>query len=252
MSMPAKSKPKKKIANNSSDLLELLTTGSMNVLGFVPWSSNRALLVEMQDGKRECVAIYKPNRLERPLWDFPFGSLSKRECASYLASTILGWPNIPPTVLRDGPQGEGAVQIYVDVIEDENFFTLRDRFGDEMKRMCVFDAIANNTDRKGGHVLLGKDNQIWSIDHGVTFHEYYKLRTVIWDYVGEEIPPEILSDVRRLRNCFEHDGDFGSNIENLLSRREMNAFSARIDKLLEERVFPEPPEDWPHVPWPPI
>lgn len=250
--MPEKSKPRKKLGNNSAESLDLLASGTMEVLGYVPWSSNRALVVGVRNGKRECVAIYKPNRLERPLWDFPFGTLSKRECASYLVSTVLGWPNIPPTVLRDGPQGEGAVQIFIEVIEDDNFFTLRDRFPEEMKKMCAFDAIVNNTDRKGGHVLLGKDGKIWSIDHGVTFHEYPKLRTVIWDYVGEEIPHDVRDDLRRLKDCLDRDDDFESRMNNLLSHREMSALAARINNLLAEGVFPAPPEDWPHVPWPPI
>src|SRR5712692_8282407 len=245
--MSEKFMPRKKSVCNSPDILNLLSTGTMNVLGFIPWSSNRALLVGVRDGIRECVAIYKPNRLERPLWDFATGSLSKRECASYLVSTVLGWPNIPATVLRDGPQGEGAVQVFIDVFEEDNFFTLRDRFPDEMKKMCAFDAIVNNTDRKGGHVLLGKDRKIWSIDHGVTFHEYPKLRTVIWDYVGEEISRNVRGDLYRLRNCIERDDDLNARMRNLLSRREMNAFAVRIDELLAAGVFPEPPEDWPHV-----
>ncbi len=236
----------------SSDLLALLQTGAMSVQELVPWSSNYTFLVTVSSGPDQAYAIYKPCRGERPLWDFPSGTLAKREYAAYLVSVALGWPNVPPTVLRDGPQGIGAVQLYIDVLEGEHYFTLRDAFRDDMKRIAVFDAVINNTDRKGGHVLLSKDNVIWCIDHGVTFHEHPKLRTVIWDFTQEPIPGALLRDLRTLQTKLVRPDPLAQSLAPLLSGRELNALCGRIDDLIMRGVFPDPPEDWPHIPWPPI
>ncbi len=250
--MPDKPRQKKNIKSNPADALTLLSTGAVEVIGLVPWSSNYTFLVKIKNDTDETLAIYKPARGERPLWDFPTGSLAKRECAAYLVSAALGWPNIPPTILRDGPEGEGAVQMFIDAVAKEHFFTLRDSHREEMKKIAVFDAIANNTDRKGGHILLGKDERIWCIDHGVTFHEYPKLRTVIWDFVGENISPSLVGDIKRFRNCLKHDDAFKSELKRLLCREEISALSDRVDALIEAGIYPDPPEDWPHVPWPPV
>lgn len=233
-------------------VLSLLKTGAMSILELVPWSSNYTFLVRVASGELQTLAIYKPARGERPLWDFPTGTLAKRECAAFLVSEALGWPNIPPTVLRDGPQGVGAVQWYVESVEGEHYFTLRDAHRDEMKKIAVFDAVINNTDRKGGHVLLGKRGTIWCIDHGVTFHEHPKLRTVIWDYTREPIPGPILDDLRRFKSKLVRTDPLAQSLSGLLSRREIDAMCGRVDELLNRRVFPDPPEDWPHIPWPPI
>ncbi len=235
-----------------SELLKLLATGAMSVQELVPWSSNYTCLVVISSGDLQTPAIYKPSRGERPLWDFPTGTLAKRECAAYLVSTALGWPNIPPTVLRDGPQGIGAVQYFIDAVEGEHYFTLRDEHREDMKRIAVFDAVVNNTDRKGGHILLGKDGTIWCIDHGVTFHEHPKLRTVIWDFTQEPIPEPILADLALLQSKLNRADPLNKSLAPLLSGRELDALCKRIDELLDRRVFPEPPEDWPHIPWPPI
>lgn len=224
----------------------------MEVEALVPWSSNYTFLVTIRNSAHTCLAIYKPSRGERPLWDFPTGSLAKREYAAYLVSAALGWPNIPPTVLRDGPQGLGAVQLFVDAVDGEHFFTLREAHRDEMQRIAAFDAIVNNTDRKSGHVLLGTDGRIWCIDHGVTFHEHPKLRTVIWDFMQEPIPAAILSDLRALRARLAPCESLARSLAALLSRREMDALRQRVEELIARGTFPEPAEDWPHVPWPPI
>ncbi len=250
--MSSKSKPKNKTPLDHQKILALLSTGTIDVQGLVPWSSNYTFLVTVRNGAQNARAIYKPSQGERPLWDFPTGTLAQRECAAWRVSAALGWPNIPPTVLRDGPQGPGAVQMFVDIVEGEHYFTLRDAHRAEMKRVALFDAVVNNTDRKAGHILLGTDGRIWCIDHGVTFHEYPKLRTVVWDYVGEPIPRDLLQDLARLKECLTHDEPTIVELKNLLSRKEMNALNARIDTLLRSGVYPGPPEDWPHVPWPPI
>jgi uncharacterized repeat protein (TIGR03843 family) len=138
------------------------------------------------------------------------------------------------------------------MVDGQHFFTLRDQHRDEMKRIAVFDAIINNTDRKGGHVLLGEDGKLWCIDHGVTFHEDPKLRTVIWDYVDQKIPASIIADLRRLREQLSRKQSLGEELARLLSVREIKAFARRIDALIETPVFPQPSDDWPPVPWPPV
>ena len=244
---------RKKFQGDVSEVLALLQNGEMEVQGLVPWSSNYTFIVRMRDGAREMRAIYKPSRGERPLWDFPDGTLAKREVAAYFVSASLGWPHIPPSVLRDGPEGEGVVQQFIETVEEQHFFTLRNAHRDEMKRIAAFDAIVNNTDRKGGHVLLGKDGCIWCIDHGVTFHEYPKLRTVIWDFTEQRIPTEILKDIGSLQSCLKRaNDDLTASLAMLISRREVRALRQRIDELIERGVYPSPPEDWPPVPWPPV
>jgi len=242
----------KKNSKLPRDPLAMLSSGEVDVVGLVPWSSNYTYLVKVRYDGEESLAIYKPSSGERPLWDFPTGSLAKRECAAYLVSAVLGWPNIPPTILRDGPEGEGALQMFIDAVAKEHFFTLRAEHRGEMKKIAAFDAIITNTVRKGGHILLGKDDKIWCIDHGVTFHEYYKLRTVIWDFTGEDIPEELIADLKRLRNCVDHDESLKSELRLLLDLAEIRALKERIDELLEAGVYPSPPEDWPHIPWPPV
>ncbi len=233
-------------------ILSILATGVIKIEQLVPWSSNYTFLVRVASSSQELRAIYKPSRGERPLWDFPTGTLAKREYATYLVSESLGWPNVPPTVLRDGPQGIGAVQLFIQSIEGEHYFTLRDTHREEMKRIAVFDAVINNTDRKGGHILLGKDGEIWCIDHGVTFHEHPKLRTVIWDFTQDPIPASILEDLRDLKARLSRSDPLWRSLAPLLSMRELDAVCQRTDDLLRRGVFPDPPEDWPHIPWPPI
>jgi hypothetical protein len=239
--------------DDASRTIDLLKNGEMQVEGLVPWSSNYTFLVKVRQKERETLAIYKPSRGERPLWDFATGTLANREVASYQVSAALGWPRIPPSVLRDGPEGEGVVQLYIEIVDEQHFFTLRDRHRAEMQKIAVFDAVVNNTDRKGGHILLGRDGCIWCIDHGVTFHEYPKLRTVIWDFTEQPIPPEIIKDVcglqSRLRNA---DDELTTSLCSLLSRREIRALRDRVDELVQNKVYPSPPDDWPPVPWPPI
>jgi uncharacterized repeat protein (TIGR03843 family) len=228
----------------------LLTNGEIGMEGLVPWGSNYTFLVTVRNGTRECLAIYKPSRGERPLWDFPRGTLANRECAAYLVSAALGWPNIPLTILRDGPMGLGAVQLFVEMVEGEHFFTLRKTHRDEMKRIAAFDAVVNNTDRKSGHVLLGKDSKVWCIDHGVTFHEQPKLRTVIWDYAEQPIPAAIIEDLHNLQTRLRRGQPLADSLTALLAPREMHALRRRADELIASGIFPAPSEDWPPVPWP--
>jgi hypothetical protein len=251
--MSEKSSRRNKPRNDTAETLSLLQNGKIEIEELVPWSSNYTFLVRVRDHGRESLAIYKPSRGERPLWDFPDGTLAKREVASYLVSAALGWPNIPPSVLRDGPEGEGVVQLFVETVAKQHFFTLRDAHRYEMMRIAAFDAVVNNTDRKGGHILLGKDGCVWCIDHGVTFHEYPKLRTVIWDFTDQPIPAQILSDLCGLQTRLAQPSDrLTGSLAGLISRREVKALRDRVDGLIRSGTYPVPPEDWPPVPWPPI
>jgi len=232
---------------SETEALELLSGGELEVLGRMPWSSNQTFLGRLEGGGLEALVIYKPRRGERPLWDFPRGTLCRREMASFLVSEALGWSIVPLTVLRDGPLGEGMVQLFVDHDPNEHYFTLREAFPDRFRQFALFDVVANNADRKAGHCLRSPDDHIWGIDHGVTFHASVKLRTVIWDYEGEAIPGPVLDDLGRLAGAL--DGDLGERLSELLSRAEAQAVGRRLEWLLTRRVFPEPIAEYPY-PWP--
>jgi hypothetical protein len=179
-------------------------------------------------------AIYKPLRGERPLWDFPSG-LYKREVAAYELAAALGWWVVPPTVVRDGPLGEGSVQLFVEADFEQHYFTVQEeaRYRDDFEAICVFDLLANNTDRKSGHCLIGTDGRIWAIDHGLCFAEEFKLRTVLWDFAGEPIPAELLEDVRRLL-----DQDLTPALACLLDDDEHLALLERAEAVLGSGCFP--------------
>lgn len=223
----------------------LLTDGEMEVVGRMPNSSNATLLVEITHGDESRRGVYKPLKGERPLWDFPPG-LFRREVAAYELSRALGWHQVPLTVVRDGRFGEGSVQLFVDFVPSEHYFSLhesRPDLHDDLRRMAVFDLIANNTDRKGGHVLLGDDGHVWGIDHGVCFSDEFKLRTVIWEFGGEEIPARLLDDVTGLASSLP------SAVTDLLSAEEVDAMTERIEWVLENGVFPVPGSRY-EYPWP--
>lgn len=230
----------------------LLESGDLEIKGLVPWSSNYTYIAVVHCEEKDILAVYKPQCGERPLWDFETGSLCKREVAAYQLSAFLGFPNIPVTVLREGPQGFGAVQQYVEHKSRENFFTLRAGHRKDLEKIAVFDALVNNTDRKGGHLLLDAAGVVWAIDHGVTFHEDPKLRTVIWDYIDEPIPAPLLEALARLRKALGSGERICRELESSLTRREMRALQSRLIDLLRSRTFPSPSEDWPHIPWPPV
>ncbi len=231
----------------------LLARGEVAMEGMVPWSSNYTYLVRIRLEEQEEYGIYKPQCGERPLWDFETGSLCKREVAAYELSAFLSFPNVPVTILReDAPQGLGMVQQFIDHKRRENFFTLRDKCRPEMERIAVFDALINNTDRKGGHILSDQNGTIWAIDHGVTFHQDPKLRTVIWDFIDEPIPEPLLQQLEKLRAALKANEKIRATLDELLSRSEMRALMMRLNELLKYRVYPTPPEDWPHIPWPPV
>jgi uncharacterized repeat protein (TIGR03843 family) len=232
-------------------IIALLVQGEMETLGFLPWSSNYTFLTTVGDVSLQCLAVYKPRRGERPLWDFPQGTLCLREVAAYLVSQALGWSFIPPTVLRDGPQGLGSVQLFIDAEPEAHYFTFRDEHAPELQRIALFDCLTNNADRKGGHCLKGKGGRIWAVDNALTFHTDYKLRTVIWDFAGQPIPEDLLQDLMALRDCLAPSDPLVETLSRLLTAEEMKALKQRLDALLKRATFPEPGPGR-HVPWPPI
>jgi hypothetical protein len=231
----------------SAEERELLEAGEIELLGRMPWSSNATFLVKLDHAGSESLAIYKPRKGERPLWDFPRGTLCAREVAAHVVSDALGWDIVPLTILRDGPAGAGMVQRFVEHDPEEHFFTLRERFGDVFRRFALFDVIINNADRKSGHCLRDEADHVWGIDHGVSFHCAVKLRTVIWDYEGEPIAPSDLEALERLGARL--DADLGREITVLLSGAERQALQERLEWLLTTRVFPPPLTEYPY-PWP--
>jgi uncharacterized repeat protein (TIGR03843 family) len=233
------------MAISSTDALELLRGGVVTVKGRMPWASNVTLLAEVErDGA--CVrAIYKPGRGERPLWDFP-PCLYKREEAAYLFSEALGWGLVPPTIVREGPLGEGSFQLFVEAEFEQHWFTMREDpvHRDRLQKICVFDFVANNADRKSGHCLLGPDNLIYAIDNGLTFHTELKLRTVIWDYAGETIPKSMVEDLK----SFVKDG-LRSPLAEILASDEQQALLVRAQALADYSRFPED-QSGHRYPWP--
>lgn len=233
-------------------ICDLLSRAEVAEVKLLPSGSNYVFAAVLRDDEAgDGIAVYKPRRGEAPLHDFPDGTLYRRERAAYLVSEALGWRIVPPTVVRDGPHGIGIVQLYIEHRPRANFFTLRDTRMAELRRMAIFDVLTNNADRKGGHCLEAVDGHIWGIDHGLTFHHQRKLRTVIWDYAGEPVEPALIRVVRRFRDQLRCEADGLAELGELLHPRELKALTARIEELLNERCYPEPPP-WRSVPWPPV
>ena len=243
-------------ASHAADLGEVtdaLREGSIEVLGLLPNASNAALLVRCvgASGADPELAVYKPAAGETPLWDFPEGTLHRREVAAFEVAHALGWPNVPATVLRDGPHGPGSLQRFVRFDPDEHYFTLAERHRDACARIAAFDLVTNNADRKGGHLLLDEDDRIWVIDHGVCFAVEPKLRTVIWDFIDEPLPEGVLPDLERLVEDVL-GGELGGRLALLLDADEIEVTVERARTLLAAEVFPPPDPDTRPFPWPPI
>lgn len=228
----------------------VLGTGELEVLGLLPNASNHTFLARAKNADGDLLAVYKPRRGEAPLWDFPEGTLCAREVAAYVVSRALGWPNVPATVLRDGPYGVGSVQRFVPHDPEEHYFTLAERFPEEFRRVAAFDMVVNNADRKSGHCLLGEDGRIFLVDHGVCFSDEPKLRTVIWDFIGDPVEEGTRADVRRLAGEIR-GGQVRDELANLLAPAELAALAERADTVAAAVRFPEPGPDRP-FPWPPI
>jgi uncharacterized repeat protein (TIGR03843 family) len=261
----------------TSEALRLLDCGDLELEGRLVDASNTTLraFVTLDGVTARCV--YKPVRGERPLWDFPDGTLAGREVAAYTASAATGWDVVPLTLLRDGPLGVGACQIWVDEPDDVEpvvgfvpadelppawlrVAAAQDETGrpyllahaddPNLARMALFDAVVNNADRKGGHVLRNASGHLFGVDHGVCFHVDDKLRSVLWGWVGQPLAAEDRETLVGLRR--DLDGSLGERLRTLVSPAEVTATAARVDRLLAAGRFPEPGSDWPAVPWPPM
>ncbi len=233
--------------------VRLVTEGTLILHGLLPWSSNYTFLGEVTDADGRALVVYKPSRGERPLSDFPSGSLAKREAAAYVLSRALTWDLVPPTVVRGGPHGPGSVQLFVNADQDAHFFTFRDdpAYRPALQALSLFDVIANNADRKGGHCLSLGSGGIVAIDQGLCFSAEPKLRTVIWDFVSEPIPVQLDLDLRRVYGELGNsNSSLVSQLTGLLSSLELQALRKRVADLLASGCFPEPPTDRRPYPWP--
>lgn len=252
---------------------DLVTHGRIDVEGRIVEASNVTLFCTIELDGLTANAVYKPVAGERSLWDFPNGTLAGREVATYLISEAAGFACVPPTVLRDGPFGEGMVQLWVDTVGEELVdirapeelpddwrvvLRAHDRYGEPavlahadsagVRDLAVLDIIVNNTDRKAGHVLNAKNGRVYGVDHGICLHADPKLRTVLWGWIGEQLPDEAVARLRSLRAGVA--GEVGTTLGSHLSRREVRSIVDRADQLLRQGVFPAPNDDWRAIPWP--
>jgi len=238
----------------SSDATERLLTElpDVKVLGLLHGASNYTFLTRLgphpPSGLR---AVYKPARGESPLWDFEAGTLYQREVAAYVLSKVLGWPRIPPTVVREkAPHGVGAMQLFIEA-DGRHFLGESEARAETWVRVALFDVITNNADRKSGHCLFDAEDNVWVIDHGLTFHVDDKLRTVMWEFSGDPLPTDLCDDVERALVELDR-GAFGETIQRLISRPELRALRRRLRGVLDPRWrFPEPTSAW-SIPWPPV
>jgi uncharacterized repeat protein (TIGR03843 family) len=254
-------------------VLELLTRGRIEIEGRLVDASNATLYCEISGGDAVAHCVYKPVSGERALWDFPDGTLAGREVGSYLVSQAAGLSVIPPTVLRAGPFGPGMVQLWVDTKEGDDLVDVcapedlppgwrmvlraHDRFGEpavlahadhpSVRMMAALDVVLNNADRKGGHVLHGTDGKVYGVDHGICLHTEHKLRTVLWGWVGEPLPEDVVDMLETLRAGLD---DLSKGLAEHVTKAEVKALRARLSALLSAREFPTPGSDWRAIPWP--
>ena len=231
-----------------SDVEKVLKEGELVVTGRLIDASNATLLAQSTLDGQSIKCIYKPIAGERPLWDFPDGNLAQRELAAYLISEYLEIHVVPLTILRDGPFGQGMVQQWIDIdldIDLAEFFSQDDA---RLRKMALFDAVINNTDRKIGHLLPHPDGRLYGCDHGVTFHHEYKLRTVLWQWAGDDLTEYEVSSLQALQEILETDKN--TTLQSLITPIELLALKSRIHDLIKARTFPLPSTDWPAIPWP--
>jgi len=243
-------------------ILTTLQRGKIVVQGEFLWGSNYTFLVKVEHASSSIAAVYKPTRGERPLWDFPTATLARREVAAYLLSEALEWQLVPPTIYRKkGPMGPGSLQFFIDHDPDAHYFNFPETIRQRLRPVVLFDILINNADRKGSHILVAKDDHLWLIDHGICFHVEDKLRTVIWDFVGEPIPENLCADISNLRKkLYSPENDLETNIQpdlfsmlqEQLSQDEIQAIAARAETLITANIFPPPNPYRRPYPWPQI
>ncbi|MFJ3233192.1 SCO1664 family protein [Streptomyces sp. NPDC086787] len=267
-----------RIPPRSVTATELLARGELKVRGRIREASNAALFCTVAYDGQEASCVYKPVAGERPLWDFPDGTLAEREVAAYAVAEATGWDLVPPTVLRDGPYGEGMCQLWIDATPESELLALVDgeeagpgwkaigfaevgegrtallvhADDDRLRRLAVLDAVINNADRKGGHLLPTADGRLYGIDHGVTFNAENKLRTLLWGWAGEPLTAEAVGVLKDLGGSLADGGPLGTRLADLITAAELDATRARVDELLASGRHPEPSGEWPAIPWPPV
>jgi uncharacterized repeat protein (TIGR03843 family) len=230
-------------------VLPALLRGEITLQGQFTLGSNYTFLVNVRHEGREMQAVYKPQRGEQPLWDFPEASLAGREVAAYLVSEALGWELVPPTVLRDGPFGPGSLQQYIEYNPNLHYFNFKAADKAHLRPVALFDLLINNADRKGSHVFFEKRSRhLYAIDHGLCFHVDDKLRTVLWDFAGEAFPEELLAGLTAIRNSTS----LPASLRPSLRPEEIEALQRRAETLLANPAFPFPPQDRRSFPYPPL
>jgi hypothetical protein len=236
-----------------SSLVDAMQSGELSVTGRLVDASNATLygVIKAIDGAEsdEIRVIYKPVAGERPLWDFPDGNLANREYAAFLISEIAEWNLVPTTILREGPFGPGMVQQWIDIDESVDLALFYSQDKPLLRKLALFDAVINNTDRKIGHLLPTTDGKLLGCDHGVTFHHEDKLRTVLWQWAGKALSDQERIELQKLAEEIlkEH-----VVLRELITETELEALLARIERLISTGIFPEPSDEWPAVPWPPF
>jgi uncharacterized repeat protein (TIGR03843 family) len=232
--------------------IDLLEHGELEIRGRLAEASNATMYCTITRDGREAACVYKPIAGERPLWDFPHGTLAGRELAAYAVSRASGWDIVPPTIYRDGPFGPGMCQLWIESDPTVDLVALaRSHSHDGLRAMAVFDAVINNADRKIGHLLPAPDGHLYGCDHGVCFAEEYKLRTVLWQWRGDPLTPDAVLALERIGALLD-GGELAEALAGWLTADEVAATKIRVELLLRHRVHPHPPQDWPAVPWPPI
>jgi uncharacterized repeat protein (TIGR03843 family) len=233
--------------------LEALKKGAITIQGQFIHGSNYTYLVEVIYQAQKYSAVYKPIRGEQPLWDFPKNSLAKREVAAYWVSETMSWRFVPPTTYRrQAPLGPGSLQMYIEHDPAYNYFNFSQEDKLRLKPVVLFDLILNNADRKGSHILFDVNHKLWLIDHGLCFHVDNKLRTVIWDFAGQPIPPDLINNVTLLLQDIQSKGPLYQKLLSLLKKSEINALSRRAFTLTQTSQFPFPAENRRPFPWPPV
>jgi len=233
-----------------TEAMALLSQGSLDVVGRLVDASNATLYCTVALAEVEAACVYKPVAGERPLWDFPDGTLAAREVAAYEVSAASGWDLVPPTVLREGPYGPGMCQLWIDVDETVDLVELARSDHPDLRRMAVLDVVINNADRKGGHLLPTTAGRVYGVDHGVCFSVEDKLRTLLWQFRGDALDTESTEVLGRLRA--DLDGPLGARLAELLAPAEVARTVRRVERLLRTSRHPQPSRDWPAIPWPPF
>ena len=229
------------IAPLGSTSAELAYLAESEVISCEPigWGSNYSFAAVLRRGEENRIAVYKPRRGEVPLWDFPDGTLYRREYAAYLVTQALGWKFIPTTIVREGPHGVGTMQIYVHHNPKVDLDAMRKTNANELLRVALFDVFANNADRKTGHCLQDYEGKLWGIDHGLTFNVAAKLRTVIWDFCGKPIPEDACAEMEEFLTDQKRVDELNAQLSDLLDPSELRTFYARFERLLRLQIFPD-------------